>query len=408
MARGEERGVLGIIVAGGANPIDGLGAPDDAALTPFAGKYRFLDFALATLANSGVRPVYLVAAGAGVALRAHLIGAGRARGDIRRPVIVPLATTRGASTQRIGRLRHALVRARELVRTHRPDTVAVLLADHILQLDLRHVHAAHRSLGADVTLAALPLPVGEARGRLALVVGSDRTVAGVSRAGDAPVAPGTPGLALTWAGDLVLRADALGAVLAAAARDDAEFLDALAAQLRVVAYDVLDGGGPGAHAPRPAYWHDPDTLEAYYDAQMELCTPHPALDLYDPAWPILPVPSGLGPAKVAADRVGRMGQALNALLADGVVIQGGAAVNTIVGHGVVIESTAEVLDSILLDGCRIGRGARIRRAVIGAGAVIPDEEEIGYDRPPNVPAQQSRSGLVLVPAPLPPLAAAAH
>jgi glucose-1-phosphate adenylyltransferase len=400
--------MLGIIVAGGTNAIDGLGAPDDAALTPFAGKYRFLDFALATLANSGVRPVYLIAAGAGAALRAHLTGAGRARGDLRRPVIVPLASTRAASTRRIGRLRHALIRARELVRTHRPETVAVLLADHILQLDLRHVHAAHRSLGADVTLAALPLPEAEARGRLGLAVRSDRTVSGISPAGDVPIAPGTPGLALTWAGDLILRADALGAVLAAAARDDADFLDALAGELRVVAYDVLDGGTPGSRPERVAYWHEPDTLEAYYDAQMELCTPHPALDLYNPAWPILPIPSGLGPAKVAADRVGHMGQALNALLADGVVIRGGAAVNSIVGHGVVIESTAEVLDSILLDGCRIGRGARVRRAVIGAGAVVPDEEEIGYERAPVAPARLSRSGLVLVPAPQPLLAAAAH
>ena len=100
MARGDEGGVLGIIVAGGASPLEGLGAPDDAALTPFAGKYRLLDFSLATLTNSGVRPVYVIAAGAGRGAPAPPRGAGRARGDLRRPVIVPARHTGGAAGAR--------------------------------------------------------------------------------------------------------------------------------------------------------------------------------------------------------------------------------------------------------------------------------------------------------------------
>ena len=121
---------------------------------------------------------------------------------------------------------------------------------------------------------------------------------------------------------------------------------------------------------------------------MELCTPHPALDLYDPGWPVLPVASGLGPAKVVADRVGRMGQALNALVADGAIIRGGVAQNTVIGHGVVIDSAAEVDDSVLLDGCRIGRGARVRRAIIGAGIAIPEGDEIGYGAVPSGPRRR--------------------
>jgi glucose-1-phosphate adenylyltransferase len=407
MASGDEGGVLGIIVAGGASPLEGLGAPDDAALTPFAGKYRLLDFSLATLTNSGIRPVYVIAAGAGTALRNHLAGAGRARGDLRRPVIVPLPAGRSPGAGRLARLRHALARARDLVRTHHPETVAVLLADHIVRVDLREVHAVLRSLGADVALPALALPPADARGRDVLRVGDGHRVAGLAPAGRASAAPGTPGLALTWAGDILMRAEALGTVLSAAAKGDTDFVDAMAERLRVVAYDVLERA-PGIGTPPTAYWHEPDTLEAYYEAQMDLCTPHPALDLYDPSWPVLPVASGLGPAKVAADRVGRMGHALNSLLADGVIIQGGAAQNAVIGHGVVIDSTAEVLDSILLDGCRIGRGARVRRAIVGAGVVIPEGDEIGYGTVPSVPAQVAASGLVVVPPLAPPLAAAAH
>ena len=145
-------------------------------------------------------------------------------------------------------------------------------------------------------------------------------------------------------------------------------------------------------------WHDPTTLEAYYDAQMDLCTPRPALDLYNPAWPVRPVPSGLGPAKVVADAAGRAGQALNTLVSDGAVIRGGVVINGVLGHGVVIESGAEVEDSVLLDGCRIGRRARVRRAVIGAGAVVAEEEEIGYGSLPPT-ARLVDSGLTVIPAP---------
>jgi len=144
---------------------------------------------------------------------------------------------------------------------------------------------------------------------------------------------------------------------------EAGLLQGFADALRVMAYDVLETRLPGSAQGRGAYWHEPTTLEAYYDAQMDLCTPRPALDLYNPAWPVPPIPSGLGPAKVVADATGRAGQALNTLVSDGAVIRGGVVINGVLGHGVVVESGAEVEDSVLLDGCRIGRGARVRRAV---------------------------------------------
>ena len=167
-------------------------------------------------------------------------------------------------------------------------------------------------------------------------------------------------------------------------------------RLAVGAYDGLDNRIPGV--PEGAYWHDPTTLEAYYEAQMDLCTPHPALDLYNVAWPLLPVASGLGPAKLVADAAGHAGQALNSLVSDGAIIRGGAVFNTVVGHGVVVESGAEVEDSVLLDGCRIGRGARVRRALVGAGAVVGVAGEIGYGPSPAAPARVVDSGLTLVPA----------
>ena len=386
--------VLGLVVTGGSGPLDGLGIANDSALTPFAGKYRFIDFALATATNSGIGPVYVAASRPSAALHAHLGCAARAGAQVRRPCPVPLPGSRRAGG-RTARLVRALAGTAHLVRHHRAQAVVVLTADHILQLDLRQLLEAHARLAADVTLVTLPVPAAEGRRHTVLEIAADRHVVDVPRAAADRSLPSPRGSACAWTGDLVVSAGAVERLLAVARAEDHELLGVLVRRLAVAAYDGLDNRIPGA--PAGTYWHDPTTLEAYYEAQMDLCTPRPALDLYNVAWPLLPVPSGLGPAKVVADAAGHAGQALNSLVSDGAIIRGGAVLNTVVGHGVVVESGAEVEDSVLLDGCRIGRGARVRRAVVGAGAVIGAAGEIGYGPSPAAPARVVPSGLTLVP-----------
>ena len=175
----------------------------------------------------------------------------------------------------------------------------------------------------------------------------------------------------------------------------------------VLVYDVAR---PNEHGPR-LYWQDLASLEAYYISQMDLCTPEPALDLYDPSWPIRSVTAGLPPAKVTSDpSFGHRGQAVNSLLADGSVIRGGAVIRSVVGPSCVVEAGAEIEDSILLDGARIGRGAHIRRAVVGPGVVVAENEDVGYDEPLRPHAHRLPSGLTLLPAPgtSPALAVATH
>ena len=393
--------LLGVVVAGGGSAsLDPLVSPGEAALTPFAGKYRFIDFALATLANSGVRDGYVFAPRTDAALGAHVARARGTAGPVHRALrCLPGLRATGTPARRTV---EALRACSDLVAAHEPEAIAVLSADHILQLDLRPLAAAHRELGADVTLVALPLGASEVRGRTVLRVGADGRVGEVRRARSAAAASNGTGLfALSWAGDFMVRAGALPAVLDALAtddvRDDARLLASLAARLRMMTYDPLDKHVPGAS--HGAYWHEPTTLEAYYAAQMDLCTPRPMLDLYNPAWPVFAAASGLAPAKVVADPAGRAGQALNSLVSGGSVIRGGVVVNSVLGHAVVVESGAEVEDSVLLDGCRIGRGALVRRALVGPGAVVADGEEIGYGTAPSAPGRLAASGLTVVVAP---------
>src|SRR5262245_21601077 len=177
--------MLGVIVAGGGPPLDAIGMADDAALTPFAGKYRFIDFALSTMRHSGASSIYVMVPSAGAELRAHLarteLGSASAS-----PVLLPLAGEAGR--RRPDRFRQTLEACREIIRSHQPDTIVVLLADHILQLDLRQLADAHGDLRADVTLAALPVPVNEATNRTVLRVAGNQRVHEVQRA---PVLPAT-------------------------------------------------------------------------------------------------------------------------------------------------------------------------------------------------------------------------
>ena len=350
-------GVLGLIVSGGdTSPLQGLGISGARALTPFAAQYRLLDFAMATTANSGIRQVSLVS--------------------------VP-----DTGAARFPRILGACQRA---AATFEPEWLVVLGGDHILQVDVRPVLEALCATEADVSLLALPLRGDERRDYLNVTAADGRE--------------------LSWSGDFVVRAAVLPRLLRAFERpgtSNGHTTTTLRDAVGVLVYDVAQ---PSDVGPR-LYWHDPANLETYYASQMDLCTPEPALDLYDPSWPIRSVTAGLPPAKVTSDPgYGHKGQAVNSLLADGSVIRGGAVMRSVVGPSCVVEAGAEIEDCILLDGCRIGRGAHIRRAVVGPGVLVADNEDVGYDEPLRPHAHRLPSGLTLVPAPgtSPALAVSAH
>jgi glucose-1-phosphate adenylyltransferase len=350
-------GVLGLIVTGGeASPLEGLGISGARALTPFAAQYRLLDFALATTANSDIRQVSLVS----------------------------IPDTGAARFPRV------LAACQRAATTFEPEWLVVLGADHILQVDVRPVLDALVDAEADVSLLALPLRPDERN--------------------DHPAVTGLDGTELSWGGDFVVRAAALPRLLRAFEQPGSSNGHTTATLQDTVPVLVHDVARPSPLGPR-LYWHDPASLETYYASQMDLCTPEPALDLYDPSWPIRSVTSGLPPAKVTSDAAcGHMGQAVNSLLADGCVIRGGAVIRSLIGPRCMVDAGAEIEDSILLEGCRIGRGAHIRRAVVGPGVVVADGEEVGYDEPLRPHLHRLPNGLTLVPAPgtNPALAIVAH
>jgi glucose-1-phosphate adenylyltransferase len=364
--------MVGVVVRGGTSqPLAPLGVPADMALAPFAARYRLSDFARATLRNSRVR-----------------LGTPDAEVPVDRAADPAAAAS---PTPRPGaRLLAGLRTAARLPQSDPDAPVVILVADHILDADLRPVLDHHHRAGADLGLLCIVSGGGTpdasllARGGRARLAGaSDDTV-------DA--------LALAWTGDLVVRAGSLPRLLATleygAPGDDADHIRVLAQTHHLVLHDLL-AARPSERRP---YWHEPSSVEAYYGAHMDLCTDSPRLDLYDPGWPVVGTGDGLPPAKVVSGEASHAGQALNALLGDGAVIRGGSVIRSVVGRGALVEVGAEIEDSLLLDGCRVGRDARVRRAVIGAGAVVGDGEHIGYDDDPCASAvtQRRPSGLTLV------------
>jgi glucose-1-phosphate adenylyltransferase len=390
-----DRRVLGIVVADGARQDSLAFAGGDTCppALPFAGKYRVVDFVLSNLLNSGVAAVVVLAPADAHALREHVERHWQRGGPVADGLVTVVPVEDGHGTAWPRALRRAARHALVAVRPCADDLVAVCTASAVYQLDLRHLAVEHARSAAAVTVATLLLPRAEA---------AAYTTAAVDRAGRVvalgPTPADAPPLVPVCMGAYVTDLQ----TLARATRSDAPGAGALPllapGEVRdVAAYDFLDNPLPGRTGGHAGYWRDVVTPESYYAAQMELCVAAPPLDLYNPAWPLAAAGPSYPPALVVGDGVGRAGQALNSIVSDGCVLRGGVVVNSVLGRGVVVESGAEIEDSILFDGCRVGRRARIRRAIIDRRVEIGSGEVIGFG-PPNTTCHATvrGSGLALV------------
>ena len=147
----------------------------------------------------------------------------------------------------------------------------------------------------------------------------------------------------------------------------------------IYAYDFETNLIAGETARNRGYWRDVGTIETYYDANMDLRTIEPALNLYNHLWPLHTAEYHEGPTKYTFNEEGRQGGAIDSVICEGSILAGGRVIDSVLGRRVRVEDRAQVKESVVMDNCRIGAGARIRRAIIDKNAVIPDGERIGYD-----------------------------
>jgi glucose-1-phosphate adenylyltransferase len=367
---------------------------------PFAGRYRIADFVLSNFVNSDLHAVYVLVQYKSQSLIEHVRVAWRTSGMLTDyfVTIVPPQMRAGAGWYR--GTADAVLQNINLVDDYAADVVAIFGADHIYRMDLNQMLAFHQETGADVTVAARPVPLGDASPFGVLAVDHDgRVVEFMEKPAHPSPMPADPARALVSMGNYLFNRRVLVEALVGDARrsTDHDFGRSIIPELvpnqRVFAYDLQQNEVPGVKPyEEPAYWRDVGTIEAYWQAHMDLLGEAPRFDLDNREWPIRTGPHPGPPVRLIG------GEIENTQIAEGSLIKRATIRNSILGRGVWVNDGAVIEDSIVMDHTTVGKGARLRRAIVDRFNIIPADTEIGFD-----PAADRRryhvdaAGLVVVP-----------
>jgi glucose-1-phosphate adenylyltransferase len=377
---------------------------------PFGGKYRVVDFVLSNFVNSGIFSIYVLVQFKSQSLIEHLKTGWQFGGLLANQFITPVPAQMQRGKSWYQGTADAIYQNLNLIEAYAPDVVAVFGADHIYRMDIRQMIDFHVHNRAQMTVATIPIPIDEAEGLGVLEVERDGRVTAFHEKPKTPVEiPDRPGYCLGSMGNYLFDASVLVETLARLAKVQPSATDfgrhvipMHLRDLRTYAYDFSTNRLPGEPEGKPNYWRDVGTLDSYYEANMDLRMPDPALNLYNRQWPLRAAELPDPPAKFVFDEDGRRGLALNSLVSAGCIVSGASVINSVLGRNVFVHSFADVKDSVIMDGCRIRRHARVRRAIIDKNVEIPEGELIGYDLERDRQRYTvSESGIVVIPKALP-------
>jgi glucose-1-phosphate adenylyltransferase len=382
------RDTYAIVLAGGrGSRLHELTAWRAKPALPFGGKHRIIDFALSSCVNSGIRRI-----GVATQYMAHSLIQHLQRGwnflDSRMHEFLEILPAQ----QRKGEgwyhgTADALYQNLDLLRMEEPRFVLVLAGDHVYKMDYGIMLAEHVGTGADVTLASIDVPRDSATAFGVLRVDSDGLLSDFAeKPADPMPLPGDPDRALVSMGIYVFNAESLYRFL----RDDAgsagsthdfarDLLPAMLAKgQRIRAHRFADSCVNMVRG-RP-YWRDVGTIDAYWEANMDLARVQPELNMYDRTWPIRTLEEDLPPAKFSRGSPDPRGQILDSLVSSGCVVSGAAVIRSLLFTNVVVEQGSIVEDAIVLPDAKIGRGVCLRRAVVDRFCLLPDGFVAGVDR----------------------------
>ena len=350
---------------------------------PFGGKFRIIDFPLSNCINSGIRRIGVLTQYKAHSLIRHLVrGWSRLDSELGEFVEILPASQRAGGEWYQGTA-DAVYQNLDIMRTHKPAFVLILSGDHIYKMDYGDVIAAHVNTDADMTIACLEVPLEEAAGAFGVMTvdKSGRIVDFDEKPADPAPIPGQPDLCLASMGNYLFNTEFLYEQLIKDAdnpRSTHDFggdvIPSIIDKYRVYAYPFRDLETGGR-----TYWRDVGTLDAFWEANMELVNVTPELNLYDDSWPILTHQAQLPPAKFVFDRDDRRGLATDSMVSGGCLISGARVRHSLLFSNVHVHSYAEVSDSVILPDVEIGRGARINKAIIDRGCNIEAGTVIGED-----------------------------
>jgi len=381
------RNVVAAVLAGGkGSRLEPLTRDRAKPAVPFGGAYRIIDFALSNCLNSGIRKMLVLTQYKGMSLDRH-INLGwrhffcRELGEFI-DVVPP--------QQRIDEhwyqgTADAVYQNIYTIEKERPEYVVILAGDHIYKMNYRTMVEFHKETGADMTVGALRVSADAARQFGVMQVDQDSRIVGFQEKPDSPkTIPGDDAHCLASMGIYVFTARFLFEQLcqdATKPRSRHDFghdlIPSTIQSHRIFAFPFRD-----ENRKRDAYWRDVGTLDAYYQASMDLVAVDPLLNMYDEHWPVRTYQPNLPPPKFVFGSTGdhdRCGHAIDSTVCAGSIISGGLVERSVLGTNVRVNSFSHVQDSILFAGVDIGRHAKVRRAIIDKGVRIPGKVEIGQD-----------------------------
>ncbi|NND43819.1 MAG: glucose-1-phosphate adenylyltransferase [Xanthomonadales bacterium] len=395
------RSTMAIIMAGGrGNRLGELTATRAKPATPFGGKFRIIDFPLSNCVNSGIRQVFVLTQYKAHSLIQHVHrGWGYLRGELGEFIqIVPAQQQTGEHWYK--GTADSVYQNLNLIRQHSPEHVMILAGDHIYKMDYGPMIAFHTENKADITVGVVQVPLEQARGFGVMTVDEkDRVTRFDEKPENPQPMPGNPDLALASMGIYVFNREFLLETLEADAKDPESVHDfgkniipGSIENCRVFAYPFND-----VATKAQSYWRDVGTVDAFFQANIELIQVNPELNLYDHEWPIWTYQEQFPPAKFVLERKDRTGMALSSMISGGCIVSGALVHQSLLFSDVRVDEGSRLRRCVVLPHARIGKDCELTRVIIDEHCVIPDGTVIGSD--PEADArrfQVTDEGVVLV------------
>jgi len=348
----------------------------------FGGPYRIIDFTLSNCINSGLRRVFIATQYKSLSLNRHIRMGWNVVSEELGEFVEILPPQKRVSEHWYQGTADAVYQNVYSIVQESPHHVIVLSADHVYKMDYAKMLRFHRERGAALTLAALEVPIADAR-RLGVlsVDDADRVTGFVEKPQNPPTIPGSSDIALGSMGIYIFETNVLLRALEADAAQPTshdfgkDIIPALIRNVATYAYRFYDENKKASK-----YWRDIGTLDAYYEANMDLCYVDPEFNLYDPEWPMRTYQPQAPPAKfVFAEKGRRCGEALDSIISPGCIVSGSRIAGSVLCPNVRVHSYGTIDRCILMPGVRVGRHARLRRAIIDRDVLIPRGAVIGFN-----------------------------
>jgi glucose-1-phosphate adenylyltransferase len=402
--------VLAILLAGGAGErLHPLTRDTAKPGVPFGGVYRIVDFTLSNCMNSDLRRIFILTQYKSLELNRHIRDGWHIYSTEMGEFVEILPPMKRVSDEWYQGTADAVYQNLQSILTEAPEQVLVLSADHIYKMNYADMLAWHQDRGADITIATLQTDPGEARHFGVADIAADYRIKGFEekpKHGNPVRSVFDPKKVSASMGIYIFEREVLVEELMRDAADASsshdfgkDILPKCLERRRVVAWDFHDMNRKAA-----LYWRDVGTLDAYYEANMDLVAVSPEFNLYDEQWPIRSKALHAPPAKfVFAQEGHRIGVAVDSIVSPGCIISGGRVNKSVLSPFVRVNSYCEIDESILLPRVMIGRYSRVRRAIIDEGVVLPENSRVGFNPEEDKALGRvvTESGITVVPGPVP-------